>query len=121
MKIVFLTVLWVIYLLVLLPLIASASDKGAVPQGTVSLGTDATVMFNRRTVICLNLDLIDKIMKDVHGEKRVFSAETNENGADGFLLFVGSDSWTAVELIHGRGCIVQSGKSWAGGIPGNSL
>ena len=116
MKIVFLTVL-----LVLLPLIASASDKGAVPQGTVSLGTDATVMFNRRTVICLNLDLLDKIMKDVHGEKRVFSAETNENGADGFLLFVGSDSWTAVELIQGRGCIVQSGKSWAGGIPGNSL
>ena len=108
-------------LLVFLPLAACASDKGAVPQGTVAVGTDATVMFNRRTVICLKLDLLDKIMREQHGEQRAFSAETNENGASGFLLFVGSESWTAVELGQGRGCIVQSGTAWAGGIPGNSL
>lgn len=116
MKFVLLTVL-----LVFLPLAACASDKEVVPQGTVSVGTDTTVMFNRRTVICLKLDLLDKIMREQHGERRIFSAATNENGADGFLLFVGSDSWTAVELIQGRGCIVQSGTAWAGAIPGSSL
>ena len=102
---------------------ACATEKGKVPDDTLSVTPEMSVMFNRRTVICLRLNVLDKIMKEEHGETRVFSAETHENGAEGFVLFVGSDSWTAVEMVKGRGCIVQSGKLWAGSInlPGNSL
>lgn len=98
-------------------------EKGRVPEGTVAVDSEVQVMFSRRTVICLPLKQIDQIMKKEHGEFRAFAAETNENGADGFTLFLGDDSWTAVELIGGKGCIIQSGGFWAGALklPGNSL
>ena len=118
MRIALLTVL-----LILLPTAACAQEKGRVENGVVSANPNVTVMQSRRSVICLKLSLIDKIMKEQHGEVRVFAAETDENGADGFALFVGSNSWTAVELIKGNACIIQSGKFWAGSIslPGSSL
>ena len=102
---------------------ACATEKEKVSEDTLSVNPEVSVMFNRRTVICLKLKVLDKIMKERHGETRVFSAETNENGAEGFALFVGSDSWTAIEIVKGKGCIIQSGKLWAGSIslPGSSL
>ena len=61
---------------------ACATEKGKVPEDTLSVNPEVSVMFNR-----------------------------------------GTDSWTAVEFVKGRGCIIQSGKFWAGTIdlPGNSL
>ena len=102
---------------------ACASEKGRVPEDTVSANPEVSVMLNRRTVICLKLRVLDEVMKEAHGETRVFSAETDHNGAEGFVLFVGSDSWTAVEMVGGKGCIIQSGSLWAGAInlPGSSL
>tara|TARA_Y100000004_G_scaffold57641_1_gene64182 strand:- start:202 stop:558 length:357 start_codon:yes stop_codon:yes gene_type:complete len=102
---------------------ACATEKGKIPEDTVSANPEVSVMLNQRTVICLKLKVLDKIMKEQHGETRVFSAETHENGAEGFVLFVGSDSWTAIEMVKGKGCIIQSGSLWAGSInlPGSSL
>ncbi len=110
-------------LFILVSATACATEKGRAPDDTLSVNPEMSVMLNRRTAICIKLKALEKIMEKEHGEKRVFSAETDHNGAEGFALFVGTDSWTAIEFVKGKGCIIQSGKFWAGTIdlPGNSL
>jgi len=77
------------------------------------------VWTNRRKILCSTHRNMDLYLTVTHGEKRIMSAvpKKMENGPMAFLLYIGKESWTAVELIGRRACILQTGNFWRMGNP----
>jgi len=77
------------------------------------------VWTNNRRILCSTHRNMELYLTVTHGEKRIMSAvpKKMENGPMAFLIYIGKESWTAVELIGRRACILSTGKLWRLGNP----
>ncbi len=53
-------------------------------------------------------------LKERHNEHRVLSAVPveREDGANGFMFFASKNTWSAVEIVGKRACVIAHGGFW---------
>jgi len=104
----------------------SAASQPTFPPGLIPPSEKGgfELWMNTRRILCSTHKSLETFLKETHGEHRVLTAlpAEVEGGPTGFLFFASKKTWSAVELIGKRACVISHGTYWEfKPIPGDPL
>ena len=104
----------------------TAASQPIFPPGIIPAPEDGEfeIWMSNRRVLCSTHKSLETFLKEKHGEHRVLTAlpVERDGGPNGFLFFASKKTWSAVELIGKRACVISHGTYWEyKPIPGDPL
>ena len=94
----------------------SAASQSTFPPSAMPTPKDGEfeIWTNNRRVLCSSHRGLVDWLKEKHDEHRVLSAVPveREGGANGFMFFASKKTWSAVEVVGKRACVIAHGSFW---------